>query len=162
MAKTSAQPIHFDSGLTEYAIRSSMKACGPEISKMASDEMLTMNWWIRYYTHTHTCTSKMEDLLIANGKRSKISSHHQSSNRSVLVACPSKQTEKQRWRTEDFLLSSLMKCPGFPLPSVVGSHWKLKKHHGKWRLDCNGRVYFATFCTCATCVDILVIFGLDV
>lgn len=59
MAKTSAQPIHFDSGLTEYAIRSSMKARGPEISKMASDEMLTMNCWIRYCTHTHTCTSKI-------------------------------------------------------------------------------------------------------
>lgn len=52
MAKTSAQPIHFDSGLTEYAIRSSMKARGPEISKMASYEMLTMTWWI-LHTHKH-------------------------------------------------------------------------------------------------------------
>lgn len=68
MAKTSAQPIHFDSGLTEYAIRSSMKARGPEISKMASDEMLTMTWWIRYCAHTHT-HMHFEDLLIANGKR---------------------------------------------------------------------------------------------
>ena len=60
MAKTSAQPIHFDSGLTEYAIRSSMKARGPEVSKMARDGMLTMNWWIDMH---------FEDLLIANGKR---------------------------------------------------------------------------------------------